>query len=283
VVSLGVIFLGLDGIVSTGEGLILLLAAGGYTFFIISGSRRENESGKRDAGLAVDVADKNPADEDPQDENPGGKDLVDHHPAEAGAQASGQRRGWVRNGLFLAFGLGGLVLGAHWLVEGASGIARIFGVSELIIGLTMVAVGTSLPELATSVAATLRGERDLVIGNVVGSNLFNLLFVLGLGALVVPGGLAVPASSISFDLPVMLAVTAASLPIFFSGYIISRWEGGLFLSYYAAYVLYLFLFSVEHDFLPRYSTIMLRYILPPTALLLVFVSLKAFRSKRRGD
>lgn len=117
----------------------------------------------------------------------------------------------------LLAGVAGLVLGANWLVTGASGLARILGISELVIGLMVVPVGTPLPELATSIAATLRGERDLAIGNVIGSNLFNLLMVLGVGAALVPQGLTVPSSSISFDIPVMIAVTAACLPLFFFG------------------------------------------------------------------
>jgi cation:H+ antiporter len=156
------------------------------------------------------------------------------------------------------------------------------GVSELVIGLTVVAVGTSLPELATSIAAAMRGERDMAIGNVIGSNLFNLLLVMGISAIVAPQGLPVPSSSISFDIPVMIAVTAASLPIFFSGYVISRWEGLLLFGYYGAYALYLFLFTVQHELLPAYSTTMLRYILPLTAVMLILVLAKAYWTHSRS-
>ena len=112
-------------------------------------------------------------------------------------------RHWAVQVLLVAVGLGLLVLGADWLVEAAIAFARAFGVSELVIGLTIVAAGTSLPEVATSILAALRGERDIAVGNVVGSNIFNLLGVLGVSALVAPTGLAVAPAVLSFDLPVM--------------------------------------------------------------------------------
>jgi len=170
---------------------------------------------------------------------------------------------------FIAAGLVLLVLGAHWLVGGAVAIARLFGVSELIIGLTIVAAGTSLPELATSIMAALRGERDIAVGNVVGSCLFNLLSIAGIAALVTSGGLEVAASLIRFDIPVMVAVALACLPIFATGHLIARWEGALFLAYYLAYVLYLILAATQHAVLPAYSTAMLGFVLPLTAVTLV--------------
>jgi cation:H+ antiporter len=250
----GLVFaLGYDGFLSTLEGWLLLAGAVLYTSYIIFDCRRE---------LKQDAAHAPPSKED--------------QPPNKGF--------WLKNSLMLVLGLAGLVLGSNLLVNAASGIARLLGLSELVIGLTLVAVGTSLPELATAVAAGLRGEKDLVIGNVIGSNLFNLLFVLGAGVVVVPSGLPVPSSSIAFDLPVMLAVTAAILPIFLSGYSITRGEGALFLGYYVAYILYLFMFSVEHDLLPAYSTLMLSYILPLTALLLAFSLARAlFQRKQRGE
>ena len=113
--------------------------------------------------------------------------------------------------------------------------------SELLIGLTIVAMGTSLPEVAASVLASWRGERDIAVGNVIGSNLFNILCVLGLSAAVSAQGVAVPVSALRFDIPVMIAVAVVCLPIFFTGQQIARWEGGLFLGYYVAYTLYLVL------------------------------------------
>ena len=103
------------------------------------------------------------------------------------------------------------------------------------IGLTIVAAGTSLPEVATSVMASIKGKRDIAVGNVIGSNIFNLLAVLGLAALLAPGGINVAASALRFDMPVMIAAAIACLPMFFTGYRLARWEGMLFLGYYIAY------------------------------------------------
>ena len=107
----------------------------------------------------------------------------------------------------------------------------------------MVAFGTGSPELAISVQATLNRQADIAVGNLVGSNLFNILRVPGISAAVVPSGLAVPPSIIAFDLPVMVAVAMACLPIFFTGHLIARWEGGLFFAYYLAHTAYLVLMA----------------------------------------
>ena len=176
-------------------------------------------------------------------------------------------------------GLVMLVLGARWLVEGATQGARSLGVSELIISLTVVAAGTSLPEVATSVAATLRGERDIAVGNAVGSCILNLLIVLGAAGLVSDSGLAVADSVLAFDLPVMTAVAIACLPIFFTGRLIARWEGGVFLAYYLAYTAYLILDATEHDALSGYSQVMSFFVLPLTVLTIVFVAARAVRDE----
>jgi cation:H+ antiporter len=172
----------------------------------------------------------------------------------------------------IAFIVGGLlllVLGAHWLVESAVAIARTLGVSEVIIGLTIVAAGTSLPELATSVVAAFRGERDIAVGNVIGSCVFNLLAIAGIAALVAPGGLEVATSMLRFDIPVMVVVVLACLPIFATGQLIARWEGALFLGYYLAYLLYLILAATQHSLLPLFSTAMLGFALPLTLIILI--------------
>ncbi len=134
------------------------------------------------------------------------------------ASPGGRSRGGVLQNLGLL--VGGLILlvaGAQWLVDGAVTFARTLGVSELIIGLTVVAVGTSLPEIATSVLAILRGEREIAVGNVMGSNILNILGVLGLTTLLSPQPLPVPPSALAFDVPVLVATAVACLPIFFNG------------------------------------------------------------------
>lgn len=174
-------------------------------------------------------------------------------------------------------GLGLLVLGSRLLVQGATDIARALGISELVIGLTIMAAGTSLPEVASSVVAAIRRESDIAVGNVVGSNMFNLLGVLGVASLSSSKGLPVAASVLSFDLPVMLAATVACLPIFFTGHRISRWEGSLFLAYYVAYVLFLVMKASGHDALPLFSTVMLAFVLPITFITLTLVAVRAWR------
>ncbi len=191
------------------------------------------------------------------------------------------RGGRVGQVALLVVGLGLLVLGSRWLVNGAVAVAQTMGVSELVIGLTVVAVGTSLPEIATSLLATLRGQRDLAVGNVVGSNLFNLLGILGVCALVAPGGLPVAHAAGAFDIPVMVAVAAACLPIAFTGYLIERWEGVVFLAYYVAYATYVVLNATEHDALPAYSGVMGAFVLPLTVITLLVLAGKAFHRQRR--
>ncbi|GAB4457016.1 MAG: calcium/sodium antiporter [Anaerolineae bacterium] len=156
----------------------------------------------------------------------------------------------LKNLAFIGAGLGLLVLGSNWLVSSAVSLAEAWGVSQLVIGLTIVAAGTSLPEVATSVVASLRGERDIAVGNVVGSNIFNILSVLGLAAVVSPNGVAVSSAALAFDMPVMVLVALACLPIFFTGGVIARWEGGLFLAFYVGYTLYLVLAANGSAWLP---------------------------------
>ena len=161
--------------------------------------------------------------------------------AEFGSRKPAATAAILLNIVLVIVGLSLLVVGARWFVDSAVTIARLLGVSELVIGLTIVAAGTSLPEVATSIVAAIRGERDIAVGNVVGSNIFNILGVLGVSSAVSSEGIAVHAAALRFDLPVMCAVAVACLPVFFTGHIIARWEGALFLAYYGAYVAYLIL------------------------------------------
>lgn len=145
--------------------------------------------------------------------------------------------GW-KEALFIVGGLGALFVGADLLIDAATAIAREFGISEAVIGLTIVAVGTSLPELATSVVAAFRKHAEVALGNVVGSNIFNILGILGITAIVVP--VPVEASMASFDIPFMLAISLAlALLIVLAGRI-SRIAGAVMLAIYAGYVTWLF-------------------------------------------
>lgn len=179
----------------------------------------------------------------------------------------------------VAVGLGLLVLGARWLVDGSSALARLAGVSELVVGLTIVAGGTSLPELATSVVAALRGQRDIAVGNVVGSNVFNLLAVLGASALAATPGVAVAPSALAVDLPVMVAVALVCLPVFFTGGEISRAEGAFFLGCYGLYVAHMVLAATGSSWAPSLAWTATRVVAPLAVLVLAVTTLQAFRSR----
>ncbi|MCU0290773.1 MAG: calcium/sodium antiporter [Thermoanaerobaculaceae bacterium] len=187
---------------------------------------------------------------------------------------------WVASAALTVGGLAVLVVGARLMVDGAVALARGLGVSELIIGLTVIAAGTSLPEVATSVMAALRGERDIAVGNVVGSNIFNLLGVLGLTAMVSPRGIGVAPAALGFDLPVMLAVAVACLPVFLTGFTISRAEGALLLGYYVAYVTYLSLHASGHAAEGVVGAGLLWFALPLTALGLGLTTWRVLRPAR---
>ncbi len=142
----------------------------------------------------------------------------------------------VRSLLLVLAGLVGLVIGAQLMVHSAVEMARGLGVSELVIGLTIVAVGTSLPELATSIVAARRGESDIVVGNVLGSNIVNILCVLGLVTQVQP--LAVQRQSLAFDLPAMAVFAVAMVPIMRRGKDINRIEGAALVAAYAGFLIW---------------------------------------------
>lgn len=185
--------------------------------------------------------------------------------------------------LFIA-GLVGLIAGAELLVRGASKLALSFGISPLVVGLTIVAFGTSSPELAVSTGAALDGQTDLALGNVVGSNIFNIGVVLGLPALISPGGIPVSGAAVALDIPVMLAAAVALLPIAFTGFAVARWEGALFVALYAAYTGYVVLAATEHDALEGFTWTMAWFVLPLIALTLaVFTAYEIGLHRGRRD
>jgi cation:H+ antiporter len=180
---------------------------------------------------------------------------------------------------FLVLGLVLLVVGSQALVNSASDIATELGVSDLVIGLTVVAIGTSLPEVATSVLAAIRGQRDLAVGNAIGSNLFNLLAVLGVTAVVSPNAIPVAASAVQVDIPIMVAVAVACLPIFANGYVLNRWEGIAFLVAYAAYLAWLVLDATEHGSRESYGNVMLYFVVP---IVTVTIATLWYRGRANG-
>jgi cation:H+ antiporter len=251
VVSAGVLLMALDGFIGRGDGVVLVAAGIGYTWMLIRISRRETA-----------------------------KVHSEYEQAYGATEQQKKRSRWPVHALLVVVGLGLLVLGAEWLVDGAVAIASAMGVSELIIGLTIIAAGTSLPEVATSIIAGLRGERDIAVGNVVGSNLFNILVVIGVTALVSPGGLRVAEPAINFDIPVMLAAAVLCLPIFFMNYRIGRWEGALFLSYYVFYTLYLILATSQHDRFEAFNVVMRWFIIPATILTVALAFVREMMQRR---
>jgi cation:H+ antiporter len=250
--SLLLFALALDGRISRYDAALMFGLLLAYTVFLILQCRRESKA------------------------------LAAESTAETAPSKSNWDSHWAVQVLLIAAGLALLVLGADWLVTAAITFAKQLGVSELVIGLTIVAAGTSMPEVATSIVAALRGERDIAVGNVVGSNTFNILCVLGLSGMVAPEGLPVAQSLLSFDIPVMIAVALACLPVFFTGNLIARWEGGVFLAYYAAYTIYLLLAAQQHDALSTFGVAMSTVVLPLTALTLIVVSWRAWHSPAAG-
>ena len=187
------------------------------------------------------------------------------------------RTSWLHNLLLMLAALGLLGLAGHLLLGAAVTLATELGLSERIIGLTIIAVSTSLPELATSLIAAFRGQREIAVGNVIGSNVFNLLGVLGLTALVAPTPLSVSPNALAFDLPVMLGVAALCLPVFYTGYRVTRGEGVLFLGLYLAYGLHVVSFTTGMPLAGKLAHLMLFFILPALLLFLLFSTLRAWR------
>ncbi|MBN9377890.1 MAG: sodium:calcium antiporter [Chlamydiales bacterium 38-26] len=185
--------------------------------------------------------------------------------------------------VYVLLGLGLCVIGAGWMTDSAVAIARALGLSELVIGLTIIAASTSIPEVATSVVATIRGQRDIAIGNVVGSNIFNVLGIIGITSLVSPHEITVAPSVISFDIPVALACCVACLPIFFTEHKITRGEGVLFLGYYVAYISYLLLSAAKHDSLPLFNQTMFLFVIPLTFITLFILAYRAFKVKKHSQ
>jgi cation:H+ antiporter len=194
----------LDGRLSRLDGVFLLCGAFTYTVFTYLSARK------------------------------GEKPAVAHEFAETIPESPHSLRGKV---LFMTAGLAALLLGANILLKGAVAVATRFGVSEMVIGLTIIAIGTSLPELATSVVASLRSQADVAFGNVIGSNIFNILAVLGAAAMIQP----LDARDLRpLDLWVFIGSAVIVLPLMVRGSILNRWEGGFLFTGYIIYIYSLF-------------------------------------------
>jgi cation:H+ antiporter len=232
-----------NGVLSALDGVILLLALGGYIVVVV----RQFAHGTRPA-----------------------RPTTDRPRRKAGPLI--MRLSMMIGGLLL------MIYGSHFLVSAATLIAEDLGLSERVIGLTVIGIATSLPALMTSLIAALRGERDIAVGNVIGSNLFNLLGVLGATALISPEPLSISPNALDFDLPVMLAAAALILPLFYSGYRVTRLEGLLLLALYVVYGLHIVSFTTGMPLADRLETLMVHYVLP---VLAVGIALSTYRAWRR--
>jgi cation:H+ antiporter len=253
--------LSLDGVIGRVDGLVLFSGIIGYTAMtVVLGKKTRQQD------------DEQPESPSPQDHTLGPDGDALAVPSAGGSLA--MNLGLIAVGLVL------LILGSRWLVDGAVELATALGLSPLVIGLTIVAAGTSLPEVATSVMAAIRGQRDIAVGNVVGSNIFNILGILGLTAVIAPGGVPVNPESQALDMPFMVAVAISCLPIFFTGHLIARWEGLLFLAYYVAYTVYLLLAASKHEALESYATVLFLLVTPLVAVTLVIGVVRAIKDRR---
>jgi cation:H+ antiporter len=251
--SLLLCFFAIDQNINRWEGGLLTIGGVTYIIYCVVESRRESKAVQEEYAEEYE------------------KPL----PEEKGPLFLLTQGGWVVVGLVL------LIVGANWMVDGAVAFARYFKVSELVIGLTVVAVGTSLPEIATTLAANIKGERDIAVGNLIGSNIFNIFAVLGLTTLVAPTGVSAPPQTLTFDLPVMVAVSVACLPVFFNGGRISRWEGFIFLGYYIAYTIYLILAASNNVGLSVYRNALLFFAIPLTVIALIAITTRNVRQMQQ--
>lgn len=201
----------LDGGLSRLDGLVLVAYGALYTAAVARLSRRESRASSEPhvEGLSQ---------------------------VEIESRSKANAKGVPLDLLLLGGGIALTIVGADRLVDGAVGLARSLGVSDAIIGLTIVAVGTSAPELVTAIVSSVKGERDIAIGNLIGSNVYNVALILGATVLAAPGRVPVAHELVRIDLPVMLVVMVACVPVFMSRRTVSRLEGGIFVAAYALYL-----------------------------------------------
>lgn len=261
-----------DGVLSRLDASILVVLLLAYTVFLfVQGKRTEaterasganNTAAPSTSGAALSEAASTEQDD------------------EVDALIRGTHPTW-QNLLWIVGGLACLVAGANLLVNSAVNIARAFAVSEAVIGLTIVAVGTSLPEVMTSIVASIKGQRDIAVGNVVGSNIFNLLAVLGVSGVLSSNGLAGNEQLVQQDFPVMLAVALLCVPLFFTGAILSRIEGALFFILYLAYTLFLIGGALHAPWLASVQGIIVYALIPLTVVVVIGSLVKDRYDKRQ--
>lgn len=238
----------LDGNISRIDGIILVIIFFSYIAFLIYSTKKQKER-------AREIEEQ----------------LKDELPAEKCSLISCL--------LLVILGLAMLVIGAEVLVNNAVKLALNFGVSELVIGITVIAIGTSLPELATSVVAGIKGEQDISIGNIVGSNIFNIVMVIGFCAIFADGGIDVQPVSLSLDIPMVILTTILCIPIFLTGFKVTKLEGLVFLICFGLYMANLYLHTIEHNMAFDFKniTFALMIIITLSAITKFFIHRKASR------
>jgi len=174
-----------------------------------------------------------------------------------------------------------LISGARWMINSAIIFAEMANVSELVIGLTVVAVGTSLPEVVVVLIAALKKEGDIAVGSIIGSNILNLLAVLGVSGLFIENTIPVQSVLLQFDMIVLIAASGLCIPIFYTGFRIERWEGGIFLFFYLSYIFYLFLSNTGHSWLDGFSNLMIYFVLPVIRLIILVVTVLEWKKRSR--
>lgn len=250
-ISFLIVLLALDGTIGRLDGLLLTSGLAAYLSFAVVTSRKEK------AGIQAEYESEFGEGKQPHGVGPS-----------------------VINLVLVIAGLGLLILGSHWFIGSAITIARQLGVSELVIGLTIVAAGTSMPKVATSIMAAIRGERDIAVGNVVGSNIFNILGVLGISSLVSTNGVQVSEAALQLDLPIMIAVAVACLPVFYVGHVISRWNGAMLLGYYVAYTASIIIAATVPSFHRTFAVVMIGIVIPLTVITLLTGVIRFMRQQR---
>lgn len=245
--SVALILFALDGTVGRIDGIALLAGLAAFVTWTIVQTRRETEVDQHSPG-------------------------TDHPP-----------KHWSPAIALAAFAVGVAAVGgaARVVVAGAEGVAAALGVPELIVGLTIVALGTSAPEIVTTLVAARAGNHDLAVGNAVGSNIFNIMLVLGSIGAITPSGLAISEDALRLDLPVMAAAALACLPVLAWDHALRRWEGALFVSYYAAYLLFLVLDATGHRAAHPFAVVMGAFVVPLSIVTLSTVAIRRRATRRR--
>ena len=243
-ISVVVYLMSIDGGLSTVDGVILLVGFLAYSYFTyVQIKNNSNEEEKEDEAFQYHLS---------PDELEKGTFF------------------YIKNGGLLLIGLALIVLGSNWMVDSAVIIARILGLSELVIGLTIISIGTSLPEVATSLSAARKDNADIAVANVMGSNLYNVLLTLALTLIIAPNVLEVSKDAITLDLPFMVLVSMACIPIFIAGFNLTRVDGALFLSYYVTYLTYLVLNAINSPIVSTMQGVILYAAIPLTILYMMW-------------